>query len=134
MQRNEVILTELAEISNYIASLSLDQPFLAPDGYFENFPSKMMDLVSRLPVSAEGHLLEQQPLLAPFEVPENYFENLASQVLQRIKDANPAEELKNLSPLLAKLEKKNPFSAPDGYFEEMPANVTAGIHAIDFVQ
>jgi len=56
-----------------------------------------------------------------YRVPAGYFEGLAAQVLERIKaleTSDPAEELNQISPFLAKLSKKMPYAAPQGYFDQ----------------
>src|SRR5215203_3965666 len=63
--------------------------------------------------------------LLPFEkgpelysVPLGYFEGFAHSVLQRLKidSLSSFEELEEVSPFLASIPKKMPFSVPDGYF------------------
>ena len=56
-----------------------------------------------------------------YSVPQGYFEGFAASVLQRIKAqeaVSPSEEISALSPLLAGLSKKMPFSVPEGYFSK----------------
>ena len=133
MQKNEHILKELGTISKHIAGLDLNNPFSVPEGYFDAFPSQMMGVVQRA-AGEENQLPAKNQLPNPFSVPQQYFEGLAGEVLSRIHQQDPAEEIRSISPLLAGLEKRNPFSAPEGFFDEMPTNVAAGIRAIDFVQ
>jgi hypothetical protein len=57
----------------------------------------------------------------PYSVPEGYFDGLASSVLAKIKGEVPVsavEEIAQLSPLLAGISRKLPFSIPDNYFSE----------------
>lgn len=59
-----------------------------------------------------------------FDLPTGYFENFASGVLATVKGeqaVTASEELASLSPLLAGLSKKNPFTLPENYFEQAPA-------------
>lgn len=133
MPKNETILKELAGLSSYIAGQNTDHPFVAPDGYFETFPSFMLELAKRTSNKEEHPLLSGALINSPYEVPDHYFDSLAAEVLARIKDQHPQEELKTLSPLLAGIEKKTPFTVPSGYFDETPANFKAGIQAMDFV-
>ena len=133
MPKNETILKELAGLSSYIAGQNINHPFVAPDGYFEAFPSSMLELAKRLGDNEAHHLLSGAQIASPYEVPEHYFETFAAQVLARIKAQDPQEELKALSPILARMEKKTPFIVPSGYFDETPGNLTAGIQAMDFV-
>jgi hypothetical protein len=63
--------------------------------------------------------LEKGPEL--YSVPKGYFEGFAALLLQKIKvdQANSAsDEISALSPLLAGLSKKMPYSIPEGYFPQ----------------
>lgn len=65
-----------------------------------------------------------------FEVPHGYFEGFATHLLNRIKALeakNASEEITALSPLLAGINKRNPYSVPDGYFNRMEQKMTEGI-------
>jgi hypothetical protein len=56
-----------------------------------------------------------------YSVPKGYFEGFAASVLQKIKAGqleSASEEISALSPLLAGLSKKMPYSVPDGYFSK----------------
>ncbi len=62
-----------------------------------------------------------------FNVPESYFENFASSVLACVKGeqaVTAAEEIQQLSPILAAIPKKMPYDAPENYFsgvaDELP--------------
>ena len=61
----------------------------------------------------------------PYAVPSGYFESLAEAVLAKIKRQNlsPVSEIAELSPLLAGLSKKMPFSIPDDYFQTSIENL-----------
>jgi len=55
----------------------------------------------------------------PYSVPEGYFEGLADSIVAKIKGEMPvsaAEEIAELSPLLAGISRKLPYSVPDDYF------------------
>ena len=55
-----------------------------------------------------------------FSVPDGYFDGLATAVLAKIKSIESkgaAEEIAELSPLLAGLPRKMPYSVPEGFFE-----------------
>jgi len=56
----------------------------------------------------------------PYSVPEGYFEGFAASVLAKIRGELPvssAQEIAELSPLLAGISKKSPYSVPAGYFQ-----------------
>ena len=67
-----------------------------------------------------------------YTVPAGYFENLAAQILSRIKALNtndPKEELGYLSPMLANLEKTNPYRVSPGYFQGLGDEIMTRIAA-----
>jgi hypothetical protein len=76
----------------------------------DNIQDELRNLDSGLPAKSE----------LPFSVPEGYFEGLAGRMLAKVKEQNSSvmEELHTLSPLLAGLSRKNPYSLPDGYFDK----------------
>jgi hypothetical protein len=56
----------------------------------------------------------------PYSVPEGYFDGLAASVLEKIKGETPVsatEELVQLSPLLAGIPRKMPYTIPEDYFQ-----------------
>lgn len=80
---------------------------------------ELRELNSSLPANA---------LEPVFTVPEGYFDNFAATVLAKIK-ANEAatvnEELSTLSPLLAAIPKKMPYSTPENYFTDLENGLTS---------
>lgn len=76
-----------------------------------NIQDELRDLNSGLPVNNSP---------TPFSVPEGYFDGLAASILAKVKGQSPtaAEELNELSPLLASLSKQMPYGLPAGYFED----------------
>jgi hypothetical protein len=52
----------------------------------------------------------------PFSVPESYFENLSANLLARVRSDDARAELAGLSPLLAGLSRKMPFTVPQDFF------------------
>ena len=48
-----------------------------------------------------------------FDLPKNYFDSFGEKLFKKITNENELKEY----PLLASLQKKNPFSVPSGYFE-----------------
>ncbi len=78
---------------------------------------ELKDLSSSLP-------FDKQPV---FTVPPGYFENFAASVMARLKSqqqpADSAEELAELSPLLAAIPRKMPFTVPENYFSGLTQNL-----------
>ena len=134
MQKSNNIIDELRGISEVVANLAVDQPFIVPEGYFDQFPQQMLTLL-------KGDQDEHTPSFAgdnktgdPYSVPGDYFENLAGNILNRVQASSAEETPEYISPVLSKINKQLPFSLPEGYFDDMPANVVAGIQAIEFVE
>ncbi|MCU7551098.1 hypothetical protein OCK74_18405 [Chitinophagaceae bacterium LB-8] len=74
--------------------------------------SELMEMNSSLPFNVK---------MPVFNVPEGYFERFADGVLAKIKGkqaVTPSDELSTLSPLLAGISRKMPFSVPEDYFSE----------------
>ena len=74
--------------------------------------SELMELNSSLPFNVK---------MPVFNVPEGYFESFAEGVLAKIKGkqaVSSSDELAALSPLLAGISRKMPFSVPENYFDE----------------
>jgi hypothetical protein len=70
--------------------------------------------------------LEKGPEI--YSVPEGYFENFAALMLQKIKAEqaeSASEEIAVLSPLLAGLSKKMPYSVPGDYFSKNTEELSA---------
>jgi hypothetical protein len=137
MQKHDTIREELKELqSSLLAVHTPGHPFIVPEGYFESFPLKIMDLLSRERRGQPSLLEETGKTEDPFTVPEGYFDNLADNILKKIKaEADSVDdELQSISPVLANINRKAPFDVPEGYFRETAANIMAGIHAIDFVE
>lgn len=76
----------------------------------KNIQDELKGLESSLPVNNNQ----------PFSVPEGYFEGLAAAILAKVKiNEYPVQaELDEISPLLAGIPKRMPYSVPFSYFEE----------------
>lgn len=63
----------------------------------------------------------------PHSVPEGYFEGLAGNIMARIRsmEGSAAEEIQNLSPLLAGLSRQMPYAVPEGYFQTLAPDALA---------
>ena len=71
------ISEELTSLSQHVAQLPKNTPFTVPNGYFDNFPGRLMDSIQH---EASGpDLIELSPLLKslkhenPYTTPEGYF-------------------------------------------------------------
>jgi hypothetical protein len=75
-----------------------------------NIQAELTELNSSLPTGLH------EPV---FNLPIGYFENFAASVLAKIKTGSPEQEISELSPLLAGISKKLPFSVPENYFSSL---------------
>jgi hypothetical protein len=81
--------------------------FSVPEGYFDNFASKMLDKVR----ASEAVGLAARSEAAGTE---------AFGIAARSETVGIEEELAELSPLLRGIGREMPYSVPAGYFEELP--------------
>ena len=61
-----------------------------------------------------------------FTVPEGYFDHFATSVLAKVKQTEAgsvSDELSALSPFLAAIPKKTPYSTPENYFTELATDL-----------
>ena len=133
MNSRETILNELNELSRVLAEINPLATYEVPEGYFEELPEKMLNLVRE---KEEGSLVLTEAKHNPYNVPQGYFDQLAETILKKVKATeagSPEEEMETLSPILSKLNKKVPYTVPAGYFEELAGNVTDGAKAIELV-
>jgi hypothetical protein len=66
----------------------------------------------------------------PYAVPKGYFADFTDILLRRIRiemevisEPQAGQEIADLSPLLAGLQKNNPYKLPEGYFESRQINI-----------
>ncbi len=126
MTRSTDILKELEQISKAVAQISGETPYTLPHGYFETLGPVIMARIAA-GGNEENSLLQIAGKQMPQDVPEGYFDTLPENILSKIKEQtglSAAEELKELSPLLAGISKSNVYEVPDGYFETLSANKT----------
>lgn len=95
MERRNEILTELLEIAPFLGrSGAFEVPYVLPAGYFEDFADILM---YRIRFEKEG--------------------------FGEINNISSTEEIAEISPLLAKLQNRNPYQVPAGYFQNLNNNV-----------
>ncbi|MEO7265821.1 MAG: hypothetical protein ABIW38_12965 [Ferruginibacter sp.] len=117
---NKEILNELKAISPLLAQMERINVFTVPAGYFSAFAS---DLADKLEFSEDTGKIAK--VASPFTAPAGYFESLPHNIMAAIKDSNSSyeDELKDISPLLAGLDRINLFTIPSEYFENLPAKI-----------
>lgn len=133
-----IILQKVQE-ADMTADWPKTSPFTVPQGYFEQLPQRIIALVNEelepelagyprncpLTPPPDGyfatlstHILHKVKMETA-EVPKGYFDQFATSVMQRIEREELADELADLSPLLADAPKTMPFSVPAGYFDQL---------------
>lgn len=159
MSADRNILDELGAISPAVAGIGATATYSVPEGYFESFAGK---LIARIAAGA-GTVSEagtitgagigsgEQTGIGPgliavlpagfrdqlaYQIPIGFFEDFAEKLMRRIKAEeadSPGNELEILSPLLSRLEKKEPFTVPAAYFSDLPGKLVAELQALRFV-
>lgn len=109
MNRSSDILKELEEISPVLAAAGRGNAFTVPAGYFDTVAATVLASVKNEPEAAG-------------ETPDGYFDSLSTNILSKIK-GTVANELLQLSPTLAGIQKVNPFTVPENYFEQVEAEL-----------
>lgn len=101
MKRNPEIGQELLGLSPAVANLSARMPFHVPEGYFELFPERILDLLRAEHefeiASAKSTIFDAKTdISGPFMVPDGYFDGLSGNILNKIRD-NEVESAKFIS-------------------------------------
>lgn len=128
MTRKDNILQELNELSSTLATITPQNPYTVPVGYFDGLAAQSLNRIKAMEAAnAVEELVYLSPVLSsiskqmPYTVPQGYFEGLAEKAMQSINESSDnqtaKEEMETLSPLLNGLNKEMPFSVPQGYFE-----------------
>ena len=115
MNSSPEILKELQDISPILAGIEKRNVFSVPEGYFDTLTVDLLKVAD-----TRGK--------AGFTVPLGYFENLTSNILNKIKAVDdPAQELRELSPMLYSVQNENVFTVPPGYFNQLENAVLENI-------
>lgn len=80
MQARNEILEELRLLSTAVSTISRENPYRVPAGYFDGFPAQVLSLTGEDPSFAGSG---DKPLT--FSVPDGYFDGFAQNLLDRIK-------------------------------------------------
>ncbi len=122
MTNRDNILNELSLLNSSLASLTPQNIYEIPSGYFEGFAEKMLELVKIVSAEESNYLAGISKEL-PYNVPQNYFDGLEERLMQVVREKadyqTAKEELQSLSSLLSSLPKQNPYSVPAGYFDSI---------------
>lgn len=130
MTQKENILQELNELKSTLATVTPQNVYTVPVGYFDGLAAEALSRIKAMEAkNAIEELRYLSPLLStisrqmPNAVPAGYFEGLAEKLMEMVRESNDhqtaKEELETLSPLLSGLKKTMPYSVPQGYFESL---------------
>jgi hypothetical protein len=130
MTQKENILQELNELKSTLASVSPQNVYTVPVGYFDGLAAQVLNRIKAIEAkNTVEELSYLSPSLSnvskqmPYAAPAGYFEGLAEKAMELIRESNDyqtaEEELETLSPLLSGLKKTMPYSVPDGYFDNL---------------
>lgn len=117
MRNREDILNELREISPAVAAVPFVNVFTVGAAYFEGIEAEW-----RARITADSFYADK----GAFTVPQGYFENLAGNIMNRIRqeeNISAADEMKQLSGVIAGIGNKNIFTVPERYFENLSPNI-----------
>jgi len=128
MTRKDNILQELNELNSTLATITPQNPYTVPVGYFDGLAARVLNRIKAMEAAnAVEELGYLSPVLSgiskqlPFSVPQGYFEGLAEKAMQSISESSDYqtanEEMETLSPLLNGLKKEMPYAVPQGYFD-----------------
>jgi len=112
---NQDIIQELSDLGSSLSNLTPENVYSVPNGYFENFPNQILDLVSTTV------WMSSLPREIPYQVPKGYFDGLEERVMAAIRNhpdyQTSKEELESVSPILNSLSRRPVYAVPQGYFE-----------------
>lgn len=137
MTQKENILQELNELKSSLATVTPQNVYTVPVGYFDGLAAQILNRIKAMEaknaVEELGYLspsLNNISKQVPYAVPAGYFEGLSEKLMQLIRESSDylqkesfgqtaKEELETLSPLLSGLKKTMPYTVPQGYFESL---------------
>jgi hypothetical protein len=131
MENRLHIEQELKELSPIVAGLPVSLPYQVPEGYFDQLPDRLCELLKEPAVD-----FLPGPAQSAYQVPDGYFSSLPNQILSRVKalqSDSAAEETAALSPLLGSISRQQPYSLPENYFDNLLQETEEAAKAIDIV-
>ena len=119
MTRKQYIQDELIELNSSLADYAPAATYSVPEGYFEGLAAEVLLKIRSF--ETEPLYVQSLPKQVPYMVPAGYFDNLAARMLLLVKTSSlkAADELQQVSPVLAALPKTMPYQVPAGYFDAL---------------
>jgi hypothetical protein len=130
MTNRNTILNELLGLESTLVTISPQNLYQAPDGYFEGLANQVINRIKAMEVSdvseeikALSPLLSQADRKTPYSVSDDYFSGLEEKLMQGVRNhadyQTSKEELASISPLLNSISKKPLYAVPGRYFENL---------------
>ena len=95
MTRKDNILQELNELNSTLATITPQNPYTVPVGYFDGLAARVLNRIKAMEAAnAAKELGYLSPALSdfskqiPFSVPQGYFEGLAEKTMQSIRESS----------------------------------------------
>lgn len=116
MNNRHQIVTELKEISPFLADILPVNPYTVPAGYFTALPAMLVEKIS-LESALEGGSINR------YQIPQGYFEALAGNILSKIQiskipEKEVSQELAEIAPFLNTISKQPVYTVPANYFNQ----------------
>ena len=119
MEKNDYILQELMEISDYMTNISKTNVYSVSPNYFDDLSEE----ITRKIMLNKERAYNFPPASTPYVIPEDYFTNLPGLILQNVVNHQQLngviEEMEAIAPLLNTIDKKQLYSIPPDFFDKM---------------
>ena len=119
MEKNDYILQELMEISDYMTNISKTNVYSVSPTYFNDLSE---EIIRKIMLNKE-RAYNFPPAFTPYVIPEDYFTNLPGLILQNVVNHQQLngviEEMEAIAPLLNTIDKKQLYSIPPDFFDKM---------------
>jgi hypothetical protein len=121
MENNDIIRSELKELTPAVANINRRNVYSVPFSYFLDLPEQLLSFVKQ-----HSQTSTLAPSAMPFKVPDAYFSGLSDEILKKVKQQHSANsdverELADIAPILNTISKNPPHTVPAGYFENLEA-------------
>src|SRR5215210_6601451 len=119
MEKNDYILQELMEISDYMTNISKTNVYSVSPTYFDDLSEE----ITRKIMLNKERAYNFPPASTPYVIPEDYFTNLPGLIFQHVVNHQQLngviEEMEAIAPLLNTIDKKQLYSIPPDFFDKM---------------
>ena len=127
---------ELAHVAPVLNTISKENMYRVPDGYFESFPQTIASAYNNLENNDSAELDENTSLLSGlgkenvYSVPKEYFQQLTENLLSVIgRKQDILNELNDIAPALNEISREDVYSVPPTYFSELTKNIFSKVNS-----